>query len=132
MDKLPKELRQAIYEDVYESATTQYEGKVEIMGPGFVALKSLLGVSRQIRHEMQEVLQERMSRKVGFLATCHSNEDVVEAKSRARSVFSGNTPRSRFVRVWKINYDDGCGGYGPYKPLYQTWSWGRNSLGPYQ
>lgn len=91
MDKLPKELRQAIYKEVYESTLVQSGEMVEIMGPGFVALESLLGVSRQIRHEMQEVLQERMGHQVSFQATCHNNEDVVEAKSRAR-VFSAATP----------------------------------------
>lgn len=92
MEKLPKELRQDIYKEAYESTLVQSGTRVDIMGPGFVALKSLLGVSRQIRHEMQEVLQERMGRQVSFRATCYNNEDFAEAKRRAQSVFQRQRP----------------------------------------
>lgn len=65
-----------------------------------MALRSLLWVSRQIRHEVQEVLQERMGRQVIFNATCWTHDNEVEAVSRAHSIVRGNVPSAR--QVWVL------------------------------
>lgn len=99
LKKLPKELRCAIYEAVFENSFAYRREAVEIMGSGFVALQSLLRVSREIRHEVQEVLQNRMGRQVAFKATCNNIMDVKETLNRAETAFRGNVPSARRVQV---------------------------------
>jgi hypothetical protein len=100
LKKLPKELRCAIYEAVYENTLAHHTIEaVQIRGSGFVALQSLLRASREIRHEVQEVLQKRMGRQVTFRATCNNIMDVKEALKWAKIAFRGNVPSDRRVSV---------------------------------
>jgi hypothetical protein len=94
LEKLPKELRRAIYEAVYKNTLARSSKMVSIMEPGFLAGRNLLRVNRQIRHEVQEILQERMGRQVIFNATCWSRDDEVEAAGRAQSLYHGNVVKS--------------------------------------
>lgn len=129
-EKLPRELRDVIYKDVYENAFSRFGPMVEITGSGFVALQSFSQVSRNIRHEMQELLQERMVRQVAFTAICHNRQEEEEAKSRAQSLFHGNVPNTRNVHVFKVNsIADQRGWYGPGVPLYQIVTWRKDSVG---
>lgn len=123
--KLPQELRDAIYENVFDNTLVHAEEMVEIMGPAFTALKSLLRVNRQIRHEVQDVLQERMSRHVIFKATVYNRADEVEAVSKAQSILRGNIPTTRHIRVPMVSY----GRWGSTKPLYQTVTWMKDTVG---
>ena len=129
-EKLPRELRNAIYKDVYEGAFSRFGNKVEITGSGFVALQSLFRVSRKIRHEVQELLQKPMVRQVAFTATCYNRQEEEEAKRRARSLFHGNVPSTRHVQVFKVNSAGGQRGwYDPGVPLYQIVTWRKDSVG---
>jgi hypothetical protein len=126
--KLPRELRDAIYENVFESTLMHAEEMVEIMGPEFVALKSLLRVSQQIRHEVQDALQEHMRRQVIFKATCYNRTDEVEAVSKAQTILRGNIPSDRHIRVLMVNLPE-SGRWGPSKPIYQGATWTKNTVG---
>ena len=126
LGKLPKELRLAIYETVFENTLVHSEKMVEIMQPGFVGLQSLLGVSRQIRHEVQEVLQERMVRQVIFKATCYNRQEELEAANKAQSLLRGKVPGTRHVRVLMVSID---GWSSPTNPFYTSVTWRKNSVG---
>jgi hypothetical protein len=69
------------------------------MGPGIVTLQSFLRVSRQIRHEMQEVLQKRMGRQLVFKARCRNLKEVMATSDWAETAFRGNIPSARRVQV---------------------------------
>jgi len=130
-EKLPQELRDAIYKDVYESTLKHSEEMVEIMGPWFVALESLLRVNRQIHREVQEVLHERMGRQRVFIATCYNRQEQEEAANRAKNLFRGNVPSTRHVCVLIVKLDDGplAAIYGPGSPFYMSVTWWKDSVG---
>jgi hypothetical protein len=103
---------------------------VEIMGPWFVALESLLRVNREIHREVQEVLHERMARQSIFIATCYNRQEQEEAADKAKNLFRGNVPSTRHVRVLIVKLDDGpliC--YGPSSPLYMSVTRRKDSVG---
>ncbi|GAB7331606.1 hypothetical protein MBLNU13_g02979t3 [Cladosporium sp. NU13] len=130
LEKLPKELRVAIYDAVFESTLVHSEKMVEIMRPEFVGLKSLLGVNRKMRHEVQEVLRERMGRQVIFKATCYNHQEEVEAASKSKGLFHGKVPGDRHVRVLRelaLNGRWAC--YGPTEPLWRSVTWRKDSVG---
>ena len=127
LEKLPKDLRVAIYDTVFENTLVHSKRMVDIMGPEFVGLKSLLGVSRKIRHQVQEVLRERMVRHEVFKATCYNYEEEVEAARKSRNLFRGNVSGNRHVRVLRdlaLN-----GRYGSTEPLWQSVTWRKDSVG---
>lgn len=130
LGKLPKDLRVAIYETVFENTIVHSERMVEIMGPEFVGLKSLLGVSRKIRHDVQEVLRERMVRHEVFKATCYTHDEEVEAASRSRSLFRGKVPSDRHVRILReLALNGRWAHHGPTEPLWRSVTWQKESVG---
>jgi hypothetical protein len=129
LGKLPKDLRVAIYDTVFENTLVHSERMVEIMGPEFVGLKSLLGVSRKIRNEVQEVLGARMGRHEVFKATCYNHEEEVEAAKKSRSLLRGNVPGDRHVRVLRP-LDSRWECYGPpTEPTWRSVTWRKDSVG---
>lgn len=127
LEKLPKDLQVAVYETIFENTLVNSERMVEIMGPEFVGLESLLGVSRKIRNEVREVLRERMGRHNIFKATCYNHQEEVEAARKSKGLFHGKVPSHRHVRVLRelaLN-----GRYGPTEPLWQSVTWRKDSVG---
>ena len=121
LEKLQQDLQVAIYDIVFENTLVHSERMVEIMGPEFVGLKSLLGVSRKIRREVQEVLQERMVRQEVSKATCYNHQEEVEAARKSKGLFRGKVPSHRHVRVLRelaLN-----GHWGSTEPLWQNVTW---------
>lgn len=97
--KLPQELRDAIYEAAWDNTLAHPGEEVDVLSAGFVELHSLLRVSRQIRSEVQHLLQQRMRRQVLFKATFNHCGDYEELVSRAPTIFRGNTPGARRVHA---------------------------------
>jgi hypothetical protein len=93
--KLPRELRDAIYEEAFDP---DGEG-IEIMGPRSAGLQSLLQVNKEICVEVQEVLPKCMKSQILFKATCYSSEDIHTAMERARTMFSDIVPPIRRMTI---------------------------------
>jgi hypothetical protein len=93
--KLPRELRDAIYEEAFDP-----DGEdVEIMGTRAAGLQGLLQVNKEICAEVKEVLSKRMQSQILFKATCHSSEDIHTSMERARTIFSDAVPPTRRMNI---------------------------------
>ena len=96
------------------------------MKPEFVGLKSLLGVNRKIRQEVQEVLRERMERHEIFKATCYNYQEQLEAASKSHDLFRDKVPETRHVRVLMVSI---AGYYSSSSPTYMSVTWRKHSVG---